>query len=280
MENINNKQENKIESKKRRILKEQEEKIIENQVKEFQKNREKAEKLGLDVNIPNIGTTFNKKIEEISNQFKEHGISMFSSQKLDESITKNNIVSEAIVEDMISKVLDGVNALSRYNQNIKNVIENSKIEEKSLTKVNPIKQIFLKISRAFSKKNEQQTNSNAKVGNKIENAKENVEDIRKINSELSNYNLKDNIAQSIANYIDRWQYNEVSIPSVIEKEVVPTLKQLGLEDQIPKIQEKIDLEKHKDKNDVTISTETVKNSISKKMQQERKIRDEGNDNIR
>ena len=271
MENINNKQENKIESKKRRILKEQEEKMIENQVKEFQKNREKAEKLGLDVNIPNIGTTFNKKIEEISNQFKEHGISMFSSQKLDESITKNNIVSEAIVEDMISKVLDGINALSRYNKNIKKAIENSKIEEKSLTKVNPIKQFFFKISRAFSKKNEQQTNSNAK---------ENVEDIRKVNSEISSYNLKDNIAQSIVNYIDRWQYNEVSIPSVIEKEVVPTLKQLGLEDQISKIQEKIDLEKNKDKNDVTISTETVKNSISKKMQQERKIRNEGNDNIR
>lgn len=187
--------------------------------------------------IPNISITFNNKLNEISQIFKRAGISMFAEYNKEYDFIDINFVGNAIIEDMISQLSSGVKALSKYNDSINNV--NKKREEriKELEKSGPIKKLFLKLRSFFVTNTVSNLTSYSKE--EIEDVNSNLSKYKEIDENLCEYNLRDNVAQSLAKLIIDRRYDDFTIPAVLEKSIVPTLKKLGVEDVIPQVQEEL-----------------------------------------
>ena len=76
-----------------------------------------------------------------------------------------------------------------------------------------------------------------------------------IDEKIWDYNLKDNLVQSIVTSI-RDQHLSLNIPELLNEYIEPTLKKLGLEELIPQLQE--ELSKSQDAK-VTETNETIRN---------------------
>lgn len=187
--------------------------------------------------IPNISITFNNKLNEISQIFKRAGISMFAEYNKEYDFIDINFVGNAIIEDMISQLSSGVKALSKYNDSINNA--NKKREEriKELEKSGPIKKLFLKLRSFFVTNTVSNLTSYSKE--EIEDVNSNLSKYKEIDENLCEYNLRDNVAQSLAKLIIDRRYNDFTIPAVLEESIGPTLKKLGVEDVIPQVQEEL-----------------------------------------
>ena len=77
------------------------------------------------------------------------------------------------------------------------------------------------------------------VKEEIEDVNSNLSKYKEIDENLCEYNLRDNVAQSLAKLIIDRRYDDFTIPAVLEKSIVPTLKKLGVEDVIPQVQEEL-----------------------------------------
>ena len=187
--------------------------------------------------IPNISITFNNKLNEISQIFKRAGISMFAEYNKEYDFIDINFVGNAIIEDMISQLSSGVKALSKYNDSINNA--NKKREEriKELEKSGPIKKLFLKLRSFFVTNTVSNLTSYSKE--EIEDVNSNLSKYKEIDENLCEYNLRDNVAQSLAKLIIDRRYDDFTIPAVLEESIGPTLKKLGVEDIIPQVQEEL-----------------------------------------
>ena len=187
--------------------------------------------------IPNISITFNNKLNEISQIFKRAGISMFAEYNKEYDFIDINFVGNAIIEDMISQLSSGVKALSKYNDSINNA--NKKREEriKELEKSGPIKKLFLKLRSFFVTNTVSNLTSYSKE--EIEDVNSNLSKYNEIDENLCEYNLRDNVAQSLAKLIIDRRYDDFTIPAVLEESIGPTLKKLGVEDVIPQVQEEL-----------------------------------------
>lgn len=187
--------------------------------------------------IPNISITFNNKLNEISQIFKRAGISMFAEYNKEYDFIDINFVGNAIIEDMISQLSSGVKALSKYNDSINNA--NKKREEriKELEKSGPIKKLFLKLRSFFVTNTVSNLTSYSKE--EIEDVNSNLSKYKEIDENLCEYNLRDNVAQSLAKLIIDRRYDDFTIPAVLEESIGPTLKKLGVEDVIPQVQEEL-----------------------------------------
>lgn len=187
--------------------------------------------------IPNISITFNNKLNEISQIFKRAGISMFAEYNKEYDFIDINFVGNAIIEDMISQLSSGVKALSKYNDSINNA--NKKREEriKELEKSGPIKKLFLKLRSFFVANTVSNLTSYSKE--EIEDVNSNLSKYKEIDENLCEYNLRDNVAQSLAKLIIDRRYDDFTIPAVLEESIGPTLKKLGVEDVIPQVQEEL-----------------------------------------
>ena len=87
----------------------------------------------------------------------------------------------------------------------------------------------------------------------IEKAKSYLSEYMGIDEKIWDYNLKDNLVQSIVTSI-RDQHLSLNIPELLNEYIEPTLKKLGLEELIPQLQE--ELSKSQDAK----VTETMKQS--------------------
>lgn len=208
--------------------------IVTKRLKLFEEQRKESQKLKSDANIPDVKKSFDSKLKEISTEFQNAGMSIFSEEKNSGKFVTSNLVGDAIIEDLMSKVTDATSKTMNYNKTLSQ-------GEKSLAKNNVLKRLFAKVRNLFGNQNSQETSKeNVESSNKI------LSEISQINSEIENYNLKDNLSDSLAKHIEKWQYSEVSIPSLVENEVKPTLEKLGLENQTDKIQEKMQNSSQKD----------------------------------
>ena len=138
---------------------------------------------------------------------------------------------------MISQLSSGVKALSKYNDSINNA--NKKREEriKELEKSGPIKKLFLKLRSFFVTNTVSNLTSYSKE--EIEDVNSNLSKYKEIDENLCEYNLRDNVAQSLAKLIIDRRYDDFTIPAVLEESIGPTLKKLGVEDVIPQVQEEL-----------------------------------------
>lgn len=210
---------------------------ISKQAKFIMQVEETCKIFDINVSMPNIGITLNNKLIEISKIFKKAEISMFAEPNEKLNMVNSNFVGEAIINDLVAQLAEGIQTLVEYDFSMKKVINKKTEQITALEKSGPIKRIFFSIRSLF--------NPNL-ISNVVSYSKEDIEEIKshlseykKIDENLWEYNLEDNIVQSLANYINDRQYDDNTIPEVIEECIKPTLEKLGLENVIPQLKEEL-----------------------------------------
>ena len=210
---------------------------ISKQAKFIMQVEETCKIFDINVSMPNIGITLNNKLIEISKIFKKAEISMFAEPNEKLNMVNSNFVGDAIINDLVAQLGEGIEKLLEYDFSMEKVINKKTTQIKALEKSGPIKRIFFSIRSLF--------NPNL-ISNVVSYSKEDIEEIKshlseykKIDENLWEYNLEDNIVQSLANYINDRQYDDNTIPEVIEECIKPTLEKLGLENVIPQLKEEL-----------------------------------------
>ena len=210
---------------------------ISKQAKFIMQVEETCKIFDINVSMPNIGITLNNKLIEISKIFKKAEISMFAEPNEKLNMVNSNFVGDAIINDLVAQLGEGIEKLLEYDFSMEKVINKKTTQIKALEKSGPIKRIFFSIRSLF--------NPNL-ISNVVSYSKEDIEEIKshlseykKIDENLWEYNLEDNIVQSLANYTNDRQYDDNTIPEVIEECIKPTLEKLGLENVIPQLKEEL-----------------------------------------
>lgn len=210
---------------------------ISKQAKFIMQVEETCKIFDINVSMPNIGITLNNKLIEISKIFKKAEISMFAEPNEKLNMVNSNFVGDAIINDLVAQLGEGIEKLLEYDFSMEKVINKKTTQIKALEKSGPIKRIFFSIRSLF--------NPNL-ISNVVSYSKEDIEEIKshlseykKIDENLWEYNLEDNIVQSLANYTNDRQYDNNTIPEVIEECIKPTLEKLGLENVIPQLKEEL-----------------------------------------
>lgn len=191
----------------------------------------------IDTDIPNIGITFNNKLNELSQIFKKAGISMFAEPNEKYDFVDSNFVGDAIIEDMISQLSDGTQALSEYDSSIGKATKKRTEKVKALEESGPIKKLFLKIRSFFVPTTVSDLTSYSEE--EIDEVNSHLSEYKDVDENLWKYNLRDNVVQSLVRFINNRQYHDFVIPGLLEESVIPTLQKLGLEDVIPQLQEEL-----------------------------------------
>ena len=236
------------EEKYKKILYKSIENIMEDMFDTINSNRRIAKNLDLDVDIdlPNIGVTLNNKINEIANEFKDAGISMFATPNNKYDFVSSNFVGDAILDDLYARLGKGSKAYSDYVSNLGETIKRKNERAKALVPTNPIRRFFLKIRSLFAPKSIEETISF--LPDEVEKLSADISSYKNMDEEIWNYNLKDNVAQSIITSITSKGYNEETMLYMLAEDVMPTLKSLGLENLESQIKEGINETKNQEKS--------------------------------
>lgn len=216
-------------------------KRISNIISRQTKTINAVQKLGKNFNvhegIPNIGITLNNKMNEISEKFEDAGISMFFEQIDENDTVKMGLVGKAIQEDLFSRTEDSMQPLYKYCDSLE-----EKVAQK-MENVNGggyIRQQLLRIKEFFSPGTMERLITFSQ-DEKKETSKY-LEEYRENNDKLYNYNLDENLKESILKYIKQRNYSSDVIPEFLEEAIGPTLRKLGLEHLVPEMQEQLDRE--------------------------------------
>lgn len=130
--------------------------------------------------------------------------------------------------DQVSKAIE---AIDKSTQNHHNILE-EKNRELGLAKTNPISNFFAKMRNLFGR-----NKIKGIYGEKeISRINSPISEYREIDNDLFNYNLKDNIVESISKGMKRTRWNsKEDMSEFLESVIVPDLKNLGLEDKISEL---------------------------------------------
>lgn len=211
-------------------------KLISNQSEMITKLGKIREYVDIDTDIPNIGITVNNKLNELSQIFKKAGISMFAEQNVKYDFVSSNFVGDAIIDDMISNLSRGLQAISEYIFSIEKATKKKLDKLEALENQGPINKLFSKIRSFFvlDTNSDILSYSQDEIG-KIESY---LSEYKEIDERLWKYNLRNNVVQSLVNFMHNTQYQNSDIV-LLEERVVPTLQKLGLEDVIPQLKEEL-----------------------------------------
>lgn len=227
---------------------------ISNQSEVCEATKTQRKDMGLDVDLPNIGTTLNNKLNQLQQEFKKAGISMYSKKiEEDEFLKLNDIdssfVANAIILDLAQYAKKGAEETTNY-QNMANSIVNIKMQKiRALEQKNPIRQVLAKIKRFFVPLREEDLLYTQEEKQIISQC---ISDYKATNAQLDKYNLRDNIVSSIVKKIREQKYVAYVVPELLERSVIPDLKKLGLADLIPELQQTLREEYEKDLPDSEI----------------------------
>ena len=218
--------------------------LISGQTAFIQRAKDVGQYLNFDTNIPNIGITFNNKLSELSQQFEEAGVSMYADVNEEYDYIDSNMVGDAIIADMMGQLNTALDVLEKYQVRSSEVSDKKADEVEAITKAGPIKKFFWKVRALFL--------SDAQIFQDLWAKPEEIKEInsylaefRKLDDKLFNYNLKDNVSESLVKYIKQLKFNEELIQMVIDEQVAPTLNKLGLGKLIPEIEKQFQPEKKK-----------------------------------
>lgn len=209
-------------------------KIQENNKKRIKLAKSAGKKQGIDVELKNTGKIAMDKIEkDIIPQFRRAGLDFFT----------NNIVTRAITEQILKSALRGEKLLEEYTEELttKETPQLSEQKKGNLQRTNRFTQIFAKLRNLLVRPKKQQTQITEE---NIGRAKRNISLYGEINEGMENYTLRENIIDSIVNVLTYPHDGSIpmmgrSVPALVNREVVPILIKLGLEDLIPELKEKI-----------------------------------------
>ena len=187
----------------------------------------------------------------MNNIFKQSGVSLFANYNEKYDFVSTNFVGDAILSDLLSNVVKSVGVLESFTSTIEEIDRKRTEQVKALTELGPIKKFFLRIRSLFVPNTVTELTSPPQED--IEKAKSYLSEYMGIDEKIWDYNLKDNLVQSIVTSI-RDQHLSLNIPELLNEYIEPTLKKLGLEELIPQLQE--ELSKSQDAK----VTETMKQS--------------------
>ena len=192
---------------------------------------------------------FNNKVANLSKIFKESGISLYDS-----------FVGDSITNDLSDKCTTSIHRLREYHKTLIDVSEqrHSRLNKSLIPEKFFGKKAWEFISRIFPV---QPVNYSLteEERSKIDRA---LGEYNKIDDDISNYQLEDNIVESLVKqiaipithediinhqtFVIRDRYKADEVPGLMKEKVIPELQKLGLEHLIPELQEAL-IEKYKEK---------------------------------
>lgn len=183
--------------------------------------------VNIDTDAPNIGITLNNKLNELSQKFDDAGISIFS-ESVSEKI-EGNPVRDAIFDDITLKIYTVREYFNEYAFKIYELVKKEYEKVKSYGNFRKFLYAFENVT--IYKNNEDALRIPIHILNKLH---VNLEKYKQLDEELWNYNLEDNLEDSLVSLInnDEYGYDKQDL-----KATIYTLKKLGLERLIPKIEE-------------------------------------------
>lgn len=202
-------------------------KIIHDQADLISSLEEIKSFVNIDTDAPNIGITLNNKLNELSQKFDDAGISIFS-ESVSEKI-EGNPVGDAIFDDITLKIYTAREYFNEYAFKIYELVKKEYEKVKSYGNFRKFLYAFENVT--IYKNNEDALRIPIHILNKLH---VNLEKYKQLDEELWNYNLEDNLEDSLVSLInnDEYGYDKQDL-----KATIYTLKKLGLERLIPKIEE-------------------------------------------
>lgn len=205
------------------------------------------------VSIPNVSTTLNNKIVELSHEFKNAGISLFSKEFEDYGFVGSSFLGDAIIHDLIDRLATSTDKLGEYDKTIGNVTKQKNERVLALQNVSPIRKFFSRIRAFFVPIQPVDLSLTEEEQGVLDSS---LQEYKNIDSEILNYNLEDNIVQALVKEIAGPQklgdfdiphkHQAFNVPGLLEESVIPDLKRLGLEHLVPQLQEALIEEYKKD----------------------------------
>ena len=201
--------------------------------------------LNLDTNVPNIGVTLFNKISEISREFKNAGISMYVNYDENADIIENSFIGDAIFDDLNYKTIEGIKNLEKYSKDLKVIVDEKNEKLKSeLIEVSPIRKLVLKIRTYFNPKIIEEAKDYSTLD--FSEVNKHMDEYKRIDKELFEYNLKDNLKEALVNKIIKEKNStyqrETKVLTIINEKVKGDLEKLGLLELLPKIEEDLSQE--------------------------------------
>lgn len=202
-------------------------KIIHDQADLISSLEEIKSFVNIDTDAPNIGITLNNKLNELSQKFDDAGISIFS-ESVSEKI-EGNPVGDAIFSDITLKIYTAREYFNEYAFKIYELVKKEYEKVKSYGNFRKFLYAFENVT--IYRNNEDALRIPIHILNKLHM---NLEKYKQLDEELWNYNLEDNLEDSLVSLInnDEYGYDKQDL-----KATIYTLKKLGLERLIPKIEE-------------------------------------------
>ena len=235
--------------------------IYSKQLEAIDKIAKNANDLGqANVEIPNTGILANNKIIELSHIFEEHGISIFSSKSKDYDFVTSSFLGTAIIQDLTDKINQSVEKMNEYSQKIEEVAIQKNERIQALQNISPMRKFFSKMRSLFVPSKPIDLSLTDEEQSMLDNS---LQEYKDIGDEIWNYNLDNNLVPALVKAIadpiklegfniSSHKYIAQAVPSLIEKDVEPDLKKLGLEGLLPKLQEELTKEYKKDLPDPEI----------------------------
>lgn len=235
-------------------------KIIHDQADLISSLEEIKSFVNIDTNAPNIGITLNNKLNELAQKFDDAGISIFS-ESVSEKI-EGNPVRDAIFDDITLKIYTAREYFNEYAFKIYELVKKEYEKVKSYGNFRKFLYAFENVT--IYKNNEDALRIPIHILNKLH---VNLEKYKQLDEELWNYNLEDNLEDSLVSLInnDKYGYDKQDL-----KATIYTLKKLGLERLIPKIEE---VEKDKESKSDNKSWNLTNSEKSKIQSKAKKLAD-------
>lgn len=257
---IDNKQVDEFEKKNKEIIFTKIRKAGSEQFETINQMITNAKKIGQSqVSIPDVSTTLNNKIVELSHEFRKAGISMFSKEYEDLGFVGSSFLGDAIIFDLMDKMIISNDKLVEYGEKIRKVSKQKYERVLALQNVSPIRKIFSRIKAFFVPVQPVDLSLTEEEQSMLDSS---LQEYKDMDSEIWNYNLEDNIVQALVKEIAGLQIfadfdiphksPAYEVPRLLEESVIPDLKKLGLEHLVPKLQEALIEEYKKDLPDPEI----------------------------
>lgn len=193
---------------------------------------------------------FNNKVANLSKIFKESGISIYDS-----------FVGDSITNDLSDKCTTSMHKLREYHKTLIDVSEqrHNRIRKSLIPEMFFGQKIWRKYLSRILRVQPVNYSLTEEERSKIDRA---LGEYNKIDDDISNYQLEDNIVKSLVKqiaipktyediinhqtFVIRDRYKADEVPGLMKEKVIPELKKLGLEHLIPELQEAL-IEKYKEK---------------------------------
>lgn len=217
--------------------------IISKQMNLIREVKELEKTIGIkNEEIPNIGITFNNKIVEISQKFQQSDLSMFASTIMNYGESRGKIVThsfvgQTILGSLISISDEGIKKLEQYNNKLIEVIKEKYKPLQYNKKFKFVAKIIITIKLLTGKIKIEQFSLTEEERKELENM---LSEYKKINLRLWNYDLKENIVDSIMKSLKGIEYSDLTILRIEDECIIPNFEKLGFTDLIPEIEDKIE----------------------------------------